>query len=207
MKPDPSPPLEQYDREIRCYSSATLRDRLGALRKKLTPSASATIHDGSWAVWRKNAGLVSGTGKDQIRTKSRFLTQREAALIVLQALWKPANTAGIVKKTLGSNLDSKDLNSLRLPGLFDDWVAANGCAEAADLLHEILGCPLVVSGRDLSDLSVQLLGGRAAIATIRVWAGKAIAMNNRPVDREVAVKVIRRMIDRAEHLRMGSERN
>lgn len=203
MPPDPIP-LEKYDRTIRCYSSATLRERLGELRGQLAPSAGSAIHDAPWALWRKNAGLVSGTGTDQIRTKNRYLTQREAALIVLQALWKPKGTPGLIKRVLESDLDSKDLNSLKLPRLFDEWVAANGCAEAADLLHEIRGCPLTITGQNLSDLSVQILGGRAAIATIRRWAGAAIAVNNRPVDREIAMRVIRAMIHRASHLNSKS---
>jgi hypothetical protein len=202
-----SPGLDEYDSDIRCYSSATLREKLSALRGRLAPTAGDMIHDRPWAIWRRNAGLVSGDGATQIRTKVRFLTQREAALIVLQALWKPKGTSGIVKKVLNSDIDAGDLRSKHLRGLFNSWVAANGAAEAAELLHEIRGCPLTITGRNLSDLSVQLLGGRAAIATIRGWAGAAIAMNNRPVDRRIAVRAIRAMLNHADNLKSKSPRN
>jgi hypothetical protein len=204
---DLSPGLDEYDSDIRCYASATLREKLSKLRGKIAPSAGGIIHDRPWAIWRRNAGLVSGTGDSQIRTKVRFLTQKEAALIVLQALWKPKGTPGIVKRVVGSDMDAGELNSKHLCAFFNAWVAANGAEEAAELLHEIRGCPLTITGRNLSDLSVQILGGRAAIATIRGWAGTAIAMNNRPVDRRVAVRAIRAMLNHAESSKNKSPRS
>ncbi len=167
--------IEEYDNTVRCYSSRFLRQQLSKLRREQCPGVGAEIHDEPWALWRRNAGLTVGIGKQERRTKVRSLTKREAAIITLQALWNPAGRSGVnLKRLLGSRFTTSTMDSLESMKLFNQWVEINGCAEASDILEIIYKTPTEITGSDLEQWTEKILGERIPVRRISRVVGTAI---------------------------------
>lgn len=126
------------------------------------------ISDEPWKVWRMNAGLTKMVGGEIKPNRVKILTKRQAALIVMQGLWKPRGGKGI-KSVIGSDTALKELNKVNVTRLFDEWMRTSGGVEAGKLLDKIYTAKESLTGEELSALSTVLLGKKIDVTTMRNW--------------------------------------
>lgn len=160
--------IQNYDNEIPCYDSAKLREQLSMLRWSMCDRVGDEISDEPWKVWRMNAGLTKTVGGKVKPNRLKTLTKRQAALIVMQGLWKPRGGRG-VKSVINSDVALKELNKVNVTRLFDEWVRTSGGVEAGKLLDEIYTTKESLTGKELSILSAVLLGKKIDVTTLRNW--------------------------------------
>lgn len=196
--------IDEYDDVTPCYDSSCLREEIATLRCSFSSSVGA-LNGHAWGKWRAIAGLVrvvekknEGDPPETVPLKVSMLTQKQAALIVLQALWKPKGTAGVVKVVVGSDLDSKDLNACNVEDWFNEWARVNGCKEAADLLNRIYEKPTSLDKKQLQDVGKVITGEVVPIRKIERWVGAKIGRDAKMVPSWIVKKAIQRMIDTVE---------
>jgi hypothetical protein len=166
--------IEDYDDSMPCVETSHLKAELEKLREIIKPGIGAISGHPTWSDWRYYAGMVEPHKKDKnadpIPTGARFATQRQAAKIVLQALWKPKGaTVGCVQqaigddllvKTFGYKLKARNIEAKYLNTLFDLWIQQTNGAEAGQLLATIRSAQSQLTGKNLSDISEMLPPGK-----------------------------------------------
>lgn len=195
--------IEGYGTEP-VVDTAWLRGEIAKLRSQISPEASLRITPPSWKQWRIAVGLyqldrdmkpVRDRDGNLVPSKRKTCTQRQAALLVMVALWKPLKRP-LVQTVVGSELRVDQLNKLNLPRFFDDWVRANGAIEGEPLLTMIRqnGGPTL---KQLSDLSEGLLGERVSVRSLaRQIKTKGPVRKDDPIPNHVVVQLIRWMLAR-----------
>lgn len=156
----------EFSNDVKCINSDWLRGELSIIRASLSESAGDFISDDPWTRWRKIAGV---TRKDGTLSRSRFLTKRQAALLIFLALYKPGGQRGI-QTLLGEKTKAGQIGSTNIRPLFNRW-AATGFDLAKDLIDVIQKTPETITEKDLATIAPKLAGEEVTLAQIRRWLG------------------------------------
>lgn len=169
---------EEDDRSV---PTAWLWDELAKFRGTLP-------HSHTKVAWKILVGCSKSTGKYpniKVRVDQRHsLTPREAAGIVLLALWDETLRPVVRPKLRSGKIMAEDV-----PRLFDEWMRFSKGKEAAELLQQIYASKLIVYG-DLGTLSKKPIPP----TTLRRWVEQAGGKYqvNHVCPMEIAIEICQR---------------
>jgi hypothetical protein len=204
----PSRWIEDYDNEVANIETAWLREEIVKLRRPISFGAGAAIDSATWKKWRNLAGMyqvdedgnpVRGSNGEIKASKARQCTQRQAALLVLLALWKPANRP-FIKDLINSPLNASQLTHGNIRKLFNQWIEKTGGVEGQPLLEAIARQQGQMTGSDLSDLSEYMTPGKKVPVGNLARLVKEPIKGDRPCSRAATEKIIHWLIDRAHQI-------
>lgn len=123
-------------------------------------------------------------------------TQQQAVLLVVKALWKP-NKRGYLSELLDrSDLQVQHIDGVEASLLYARWIKIGMGNEAATLLEQIYECGRDRTGKDLADLSEEIMGKRMRVHNLSRLAGEAV-YSDRPVSHAGKRRAIAWMLQRA----------
>lgn len=196
--------LDRYGTEA-TVDTVWIRDEIVKLRSQLFADAGLEIDRKTWKQWRlavglyqldENLGAIRDSKGGLVPSKRKTCTQRQAALLVMVALWRPMGRP-FVQQIVGSPLRTQDLSKAVLPKLFDEWARKTGAIEGQPLLGEILKFGSGPTLDQLSDLSEELLGERSSVRTLarKIKDRKPGPVRRRdPVPNHLAAHLVRWML-------------
>jgi hypothetical protein len=129
------------DEKDRLIEATWVREQVSALRKELgvlckNRSIAGEVSQPTITRWRAIAGVSKGSKPDGslIPDNRRKISPKEAAGVVLLALWEP-----YVKGLIGSEVDSGNLTPLNLKPMFNRWAAkASDPGFASSMTHTMI---------------------------------------------------------------------
>lgn len=201
--------IEEYGNSEANIETSWLREAIVNLRRPIAYGTGANIDSATWKKWRIIVGmyLKDAEGNAVLNKKTKQLqgdkrrqcTQRQAALLVMVGLWKPAGRP-FIKDVLESEFNVSQLHSGNIRGLFNQWIEATGGVEAQPVLESIFKQTRCMTGSDLSDLSEYMTPGKRVPVGNLARLVREPLYSDRPCSRAATEKIIQWLINRAHRL-------
>lgn len=207
--------IEEFSNDEATVDTAWLREEITKLRRPISYGAGAIVDSKTWGQWRIVAGMymvdVKGDpildSEGRLKpTKKHQCTQRQAALLALLSLWKPAGRP-FIKELIGSDLNTSQITYKNVRQLFNDWMNASEGEEAGSSLDAIAEMTGRMTGEQLSNVSELMTPGKRVPVGNLARLVKEQIKSDQPCSRAATEKILQWLINRAQRMNREIARN